>query len=104
MKARQKSNSNLSEETARKRRAHKAGTGERLAVVALLPRLVRGVKGRCLIDGTTFKNRPEIDVRGADEFQGPLGHLAGAINIPLAALPAKIRELTEFKRRPIVTV
>jgi uncharacterized membrane protein YdjX (TVP38/TMEM64 family) len=82
-----------------------------LAAVGLLPRLVRGVKGQCLIDGATLKNRLEsgeeialIDVRDADEFRGPLGHIAGAINIPLAELSAKIRELTEFKRRPIVTI
>jgi uncharacterized membrane protein YdjX (TVP38/TMEM64 family) len=82
-----------------------------LAAVALLPRLVRGVKGQCLIDGTTLKNRLEsgeeialIDVRGADEFGGPLGHIAGAINIPLAELSGKIRELTTFKRKPIITI
>ena len=82
-----------------------------LAAAALLPRLVRGWKGKCLIDGAILKNRLEsgeeialIDVRGADEFRGPLGHIAGAINIPLAELSAKIRELTEFKGRPIVTI
>ena len=82
-----------------------------LATVALLPRLLRRVKAQRLIDGATLKNRLEsgeeialIDVRSADEFRGPLGHIAGAINIPLAELSPKIRELTEFKRRPIVTI
>jgi uncharacterized membrane protein YdjX (TVP38/TMEM64 family) len=82
-----------------------------LAAVALLPRLVRRLKGQRFTDGATLKNRLEsgeeialIDVRGADEFRGPLGHIAGAINIPLAELSAKIRELTEFKRKPIVTI
>jgi hypothetical protein len=82
-----------------------------LAVVALLPQLVRRAKGQCLIDGGTLKNRLEsgeevvlIDVRGTDEFRGPLGHIAGAINIPLAVLSAKIRELSEIKQKPIVTI
>src|SRR3979409_1210813 len=28
-----------------------------------------------------------VDVRGPDEFDGPLGHIEGARNIPLAELP-----------------
>jgi len=34
-----------------------------------------------------------VDVRGPDEFDGPLGHIGGARNIPLAGLPAHRREL-----------
>jgi len=34
-----------------------------------------------------------LDVRGADEFDGPLGHIEGARNIPLPALAAHIDEL-----------
>jgi len=34
-----------------------------------------------------------VDVRGPDEFTGPLGHIDGALNIPLADLPAQIAEL-----------
>ena len=33
-----------------------------------------------------------VDVRGPDEFDGPLGHIEGARNIPLAELPAHTRE------------
>jgi 3-mercaptopyruvate sulfurtransferase SseA len=29
-----------------------------------------------------------VDVREPGEFDGPLGHIDGAINIPLAQLPA----------------
>ena len=82
-----------------------------LAGVAFLPRLVRRVKGRRFTDPATLKRRLEsaeevllIDVRTADEFQGPLGHIAGASNIPIAELSAKIRELTEIKRKPVVTI
>jgi hypothetical protein len=82
-----------------------------LAVVAFLPRLVRKVKGRRFTDPATLKRRLErseevalIDVRSAEEFRGPLGHIAGASNIPIAELSARIRELTEIKRKPIITI
>ena len=35
-----------------------------------------------------------VDVRGADEFTGPLGHIAGARNVPLPELSARLSELT----------
>jgi rhodanese-related sulfurtransferase len=35
-----------------------------------------------------------VDVRGADEFTGPLGHIAGAWNVPLPELSARLSELT----------
>jgi uncharacterized membrane protein YdjX (TVP38/TMEM64 family) len=82
-----------------------------LAAVAFLPRLVRKAKGQRFTDSTTLKRRLEsgeelvlIDVRSAEEFQGPLGHIAGAINIPIAELSVKIRELTDLRRRPVVTI
>src|SRR5437868_5541079 len=42
-----------------------------------------------------------VGVRGPDEFDGPLGHIDGARNIPLADLPAHIRELVA-EGRPLV--
>jgi hypothetical protein len=89
-----------------------------LAAVAFLPQLVRAVKGRRFaVKGRRFTDRARlkrrlesgeevalIDVRTAEEFQGPLGHIAGAPNIPIAELSAKIRELTEIKRKPMVTI
>lgn len=44
-----------------------------------------------------------IDVRGADEFTGPLGHIAGAVNVPLPGLGARLPELTR-QDRPLVLV
>ena len=44
-----------------------------------------------------------IDVRGADEFDGPLGHIDGAINIPLPTLSDRIADLARTGS-PIVTV
>jgi sulfur dioxygenase len=43
-----------------------------------------------------------LDVREPDEFTGPLGHIEGAVLIPLGELAARVEELT--KDRPIVAV
>ena len=43
-----------------------------------------------------------LDVRQADEFVGPLGHICGAINVPLAELPARLAELEPFRQWRIV--
>jgi uncharacterized membrane protein YdjX (TVP38/TMEM64 family) len=82
-----------------------------LAAVAFLARVVRRVKGRRFTDRATLKRRLEsgeevalMDVRTAEEFQGPLGHLAGARNIPIAELSAKILELTEIRQKLIITI
>jgi uncharacterized membrane protein YdjX (TVP38/TMEM64 family) len=82
-----------------------------LASVAFLPPLVRRVKGQRFADPEALNLRlgsgeevALIDVRTPEEFQGPLGHIAGARNIPIAELSAKIRELTEIKRKPMVTI
>jgi rhodanese-related sulfurtransferase len=44
-----------------------------------------------------------LDVRGADEFAGPLGHIGGAVNLPLAELPAHLAALAA-EARPLVVV
>ena len=44
-----------------------------------------------------------LDVRGPDEFTGPLGHIAGATNLPLDELPARLPELARDER-PVVVV
>ena len=43
-----------------------------------------------------------LDVREADEFDGPLGHIHGAILIPLGQLTARASELD--KAKPVVAV
>jgi uncharacterized membrane protein YdjX (TVP38/TMEM64 family) len=82
-----------------------------LATVGFLPRLIRRLTEQTSIDPTALKHRLEngeeiilIDVRSAEEFRGPLGHIAGARNIPGAELSGKIGELNEMKRSPIVTI
>jgi rhodanese-related sulfurtransferase len=39
-----------------------------------------------------------VDVRGPDEFDGPLGHIEGALNIPLQALEARRAEVAARRR------
>ncbi len=45
-----------------------------------------------------------VDVRGADEFIGPLGHLPKARNIPLAELTQRMPELGPVGVLPIVVI
>jgi len=44
-----------------------------------------------------------VDVRGPDEFAGPLGHIDCARNIPLGELPAHVNALAA-EGRPLVMV
>jgi sulfur dioxygenase len=43
-----------------------------------------------------------VDVRETDEFDGPLGHIPGSINVPLSDLEARAAELVGGK--PVITV
>jgi len=81
-----------------------------LAAVAFLPRLVRRLKGPRFIDAAALKHRLEggdrvtlIDVRTAEEFRGPFGHIKGARNIPIGELPARFGELKKIEE-PIITI
>jgi hypothetical protein len=81
-----------------------------LAVVAFLPRLVRRVRGPLFVDSATLKHRLEsgvkvtlIDLRSPEEFRGPLGHVAGARNIPIAELSGRLAELKAIDG-PILTI
>ena len=44
-----------------------------------------------------------VDVRGPDEFEGPLGHIDGARNVPLPAFAAHASGLVA-EARPVVLV
>jgi rhodanese-related sulfurtransferase len=44
-----------------------------------------------------------IDVRGPDEFDGPLGHIEGALNVPLPVLAIHEPQIAAA-RRPVVCV
>jgi uncharacterized membrane protein YdjX (TVP38/TMEM64 family)/rhodanese-related sulfurtransferase len=87
-----------------------------LAVVAFVPRLLRRFKGEQRVrvrwievgelaprlDGA--RAIAVIDVRGPDEFVGPLGHIPNARNVPLAGLPRRIEELGSPNETPVVLV
>lgn len=85
-----------------------------LAAIAFAPRLLRRLKtgenvrwmdvGELAprLDGA--KAIAVIDVRGPDEFTGPLGHIPEARNVPLAELPCRIEELVSLTQTPVVLV
>jgi uncharacterized membrane protein YdjX (TVP38/TMEM64 family)/rhodanese-related sulfurtransferase len=83
-----------------------------LATIAVLPRLIGRLRGSfAWIEADELKrllDRGEavavIDVRGTDEFTGPLGHIASARNIPIAELNSRIAELGGLERTPIILV
>jgi uncharacterized membrane protein YdjX (TVP38/TMEM64 family)/rhodanese-related sulfurtransferase len=86
-----------------------------LAVVAFVPRLlrrfesedkVRWIEAGELASRLAGATGPisVIDVRGPDEFSGPLGHIAKARNVPLPELPARLSELGLAMGTPVILV
>jgi uncharacterized membrane protein YdjX (TVP38/TMEM64 family)/rhodanese-related sulfurtransferase len=83
-----------------------------LATIAVLPRLIGRLRGSfAWIEADELKRRLDhgetvavIDVRGTDDFTGPLGHIASARNIPIAELNSRLAELGGLERTPIVLV
>lgn len=74
-----------------------------LAAIVVLPRLVRrlrGARSTAWLSIAELARRREagepvtlVDVRGPEEFAGPLGHIPGARNVPLAEIAARSAEL-----------
>jgi uncharacterized membrane protein YdjX (TVP38/TMEM64 family)/rhodanese-related sulfurtransferase len=85
-----------------------------LAAIAFLPRLVRRVRGEAAprwieVEELAARLRDAdriavIDVRGPDEFSGPLGHIPQAQNLPLGELPGRLSELATLSESPVVLV
>jgi rhodanese-related sulfurtransferase len=85
-----------------------------LAAVAFVPRLLRRFRSEetvCWIEVGELAPRLAgpgtialIDVRGPDEFSGPLGHIASARNVPLPELPRRVAELRSLTETPVVLV
>jgi uncharacterized membrane protein YdjX (TVP38/TMEM64 family)/rhodanese-related sulfurtransferase len=85
-----------------------------LAAIAFLPRLLRRLRGQerpRWVEVGELANRLKvapgiavIDVRGPDEFMGPLGHIADASNMPVGELPKRLVEIDALKDRPVVLV
>lgn len=86
-----------------------------LALVMFLPRLVARLRGGGgsvgWVDAAKVGQRLQqgdglviVDVRGRDEFEGTLGHIPGARNIPLPEFPRRCDELAWCKEREVVLV
>lgn len=74
------------------RRLRRAPSRPMTEVAALAQRLAGG-------DDVTI-----LDVRGRDEYDGPLGHIPDSLNIPLPELPGRLAELDPLRQRPLVLV
>ena len=61
-----------------------------------------------LQEGQEGREGPErlmiLDVRGREEFTGELGHLDGAVLLPLPELGSRLDELIPHRMQTIVTV
>ncbi|MGB7543703.1 MAG: VTT domain-containing protein [Burkholderiales bacterium] len=82
-----------------------------LALIAFLPRLITRLRqGPRLSIGELDQKLKSaaaplvLDVRGAADFAGELGHIAGARNIPLEELDRRVQELEDYRERPLVLV
>jgi|TARA_B100000678_G_scaffold266526_1_gene251456 rhodanese-related sulfurtransferase len=45
-----------------------------------------------------------LDVRTAAEFEGPLGHITGAVLLPVQELEQRVDELNEHKKKEIIVI
>ncbi len=82
-----------------------------LGALAFLPRLIARLRARPMLGVEELKRRVAgqqdvlvLDVRTAADFVGEQGHIAGATNIPLEALEARLDEMTAHLERPIALV
>ena len=85
-----------------------------LAVVAFLPRLIRRFRqtpGAAVLNTTELKQRLDrrdemlvLDVRSAEEYNGPLGHIAGSKRIALADLNQQLEAIADYRDRPVAVV
>jgi uncharacterized membrane protein YdjX (TVP38/TMEM64 family) len=82
-----------------------------LAAVALLPTIIRHWRrpGRLTSHQVHTLMSQDIrpfvvDVRSPEEFTGELGHITGALLLPLLELNQRLAELTPHRQRTIVTV
>ena len=87
-----------------------------LSVVAFLPRLVKRLRSGApatteKLSSTELKQRLErgddvavLDVRPVKDYTGGLGHIAGALNIPIDELPKRLAELEARRNLPIAVI
>ena len=83
-----------------------------LAAVSFLPRLLKRLRQPvAMTDVATLKQQLDkhddvlvLDVREEKDFDGELGHIAGAKNLPLQQLTKRMDEIAEYRQRPVVTL
>jgi rhodanese-related sulfurtransferase len=84
-----------------------------LAAIGFLPRFLRRIRWQRpfrWMDVTELSSEIGrtkhciIDVRGADEFAGPLGHIPEARNLPVGELPQRLQELVALRDQPVILV
>lgn len=82
-----------------------------LAAMAFLPRLVRLLRRNSSVNWVEVHELAArtdgvaiVDVRGPDEFSGPLGHIPAASNLPIVELPDRLNELSALGKSPLVVV
>ena len=83
-----------------------------MKLASSLLRLIERLRGSfAWIEAPELKRRLDhgeavtiLDVRGPDEFTGPLGHIAMARNIPVSELAGRLTELAGLEGEPIVLV
>jgi len=82
-----------------------------LSAVAFLPRFIARLRRGPSLTIDALKHSREqglditvLDVRSPEEFSGELGHVAGAINIPINELPRRVSELDAWVERPLAIV
>src|SRR3989304_8328646 len=84
-----------------------------LAFVSFLPRLIKRLRKKPshMLSVAELKQRLDkgddilvLDVRGAEEYVGDLGHIKGSRNIAIEDLPRHLDESKAYRQRPIVIV
>ena len=83
-----------------------------LGAITFLPRLLRRFRAapaqlRAVELKQRLSRREDItvlDVRSAKDYAGELGHVEGAVNIPLDQLPQRMAELDSVRERPIAVI
>ncbi|WP_457668842.1 VTT domain-containing protein [Thiolapillus sp.] len=82
-----------------------------LAMVAFLPRLVSHFRQDNNLSLKALKEQLDsptdlllLDVRSREDFNGELGHVASALNIPLEELERHLDDLAAFKDIPIALI
>jgi uncharacterized membrane protein YdjX (TVP38/TMEM64 family) len=82
-----------------------------LAVVGFLPRLISVLRRGPMLIVAELKKKLDagedllvLDVRSAEDFTGEQGHIPGAVNIPLEALPDQLEQLADWLEKPIAIV